>query len=234
MYDCYLVPFQNLNIMKKIIFTLILSPFLFIAAFAQNKPAFWDDVQTIKKYDQMYKPPVKPILFVGSSSIRKWDDLTQVFAKYNVLNRGIGGAVTNDITFYLKDVVFPYHPRQIVLYVGENDLPNEKTTPDSVLNRTITLYKSIRATLPNTPILYISIKPSPSRAAFKEKAIAANALIKAFLSKEANTKFIDVYSLMLTKKGDLRPELFVEDMLHMNAAGYAIWKKAVEPHLLKN
>lgn len=234
MYDCYLVPFQNLNIMKKIIFTLILSPFLFIAAFAQNKPAFWDDVQTIKKYDQMYKPPVKPILFVGSSSIRKWDDLTQVFAKYNVLNRGIGGAVTNDITFYLKDVVFPYHPRQIVLYVGENDLPNEKTTPDSVLNRTITLYKSIRATLPNTPILYISIKPSPSRAAFKEKSIAANALIKAFLSKESNTKFIDVYSLMLTKKGDLRPELFVEDMLHMNAAGYAIWKKAVEPHLLKN
>lgn len=219
--------------MKKIIFTLLLSPLLFIATFAQNKPAFWDDVQTIKKYDQMYKPPVQPILFVGSSSIRKWDNLTQVFAKYNVLNRGIGGAVTNDITFYLNDIVFPYHPRQIVLYVGENDLPNEKTTPDSVLNRTIKLYQSIRATLPNTPILYISIKPSPSRAAFKEKAIASNALIKAFLFKEANTKFIDVYSLMLTKDGNLRPELFVEDMLHMNAAGYAIWRKAVEPHLLK-
>lgn len=224
---------RNIDTMKKIIFTLILSPFLFIAAFAQNKPAFWDDVQTIKKYDQMYKPPVQPILFVGSSSIRKWDNLTQVFAKYNVLNRGIGGAVTNDITFYLNDIVFPYHPRQIVLYVGENDLPNEKTTPDSVLNRTIKLYQSIRATLPNTPILYISIKPSPSRAAFKEKAIASNALIKAFLFKEANTKFIDVYSLMLTKDGNLRPELFVEDMLHMNAAGYAIWRKAVEPHLLK-
>ena len=225
---------RNIDTMKKIIFTLILSPFLFIAAFAQNKPAFWDDVQTIKKYDQMYKPPVQPILFVGSSSIRKWDNLTKVFAKYNVLNRGIGGAVTNDITFYLNDIVFPYHPRQIVLYVGENDLPNEKTTPDSVLNRTIKLYQSIRSTLPNTPILYISIKPSPSRAAFKEKAIASNALIKAFLAKEANTKFIDVYSLMLTKTGDLRPELFVEDMLHMNAAGYAIWKKAVEPHLLKS
>lgn len=224
---------RNIDNMKKIIFTLILSPFLFIATFAQNKPAFWDDVQTIKKYDQMYKPPVQPILFVGSSSIRKWDDLNQVFAKYNVLNRGIGGAVTNDITFYLNDIVFPYHPRQIVLYVGENDLPNEKTTPDSVLNRTIKLYQSIRATLPNTPILYISIKPSPSRAAFKEKAIASNALIKAFLAKEANTKFIDVYSLMLTKTGDLRPELFVEDMLHMNATGYAIWRKAVEQHLLK-
>jgi len=219
--------------MKKILFTLILSPFLFIATFAQNKPAFWDDVQTIKKYDQMYKPPVHPILFIGSSSIRKWDDLTQVFAKYNALNRGIGGAVTNDITFYLKDIAFPYQPRQIVIYVGENDLPNAQTTPDSVLNRTVNLYKSIRTELPNTPIIYISIKPSPSRDAFKAKAVASNALIKAFLAKEANTKYVDVYSLMLTKDGKLRPELFVEDMLHMNAAGYAIWQKAVEPHLLK-
>lgn len=219
--------------MKKILFTLILSPFLFIATFAQNKPAFWDDVQTIKKYDQMYKPPVHPILFIGSSSIRKWDDLTQVFAKYNALNRGIGGAVTNDITFYLKDIAFPYQPRQIVIYVGENDLPNAQTTPDSVLNRTVNLYKSIRTELPNTPIIYISIKPSPSRDAFKAKAVASNVLIKAFLAKEANTKYLDVYSLMLTKDGKLRPELFVEDMLHMNAAGYAIWQKAVEPHLLK-
>ncbi len=219
--------------MKKLLLSLLLSQFMIIIAFGQNKPAFWDDVQTIKKYDQQYKPLVNPVLFIGSSSIRKWDDLTQVFAKYNALNRGIGGAVTNDITFYLNDVVFPYQPRQIVLYVGENDLPNAQTTPDSVLNRTVNLYKAIRAKLPNVPIVYISIKPSPSRDAFKAKAVASNALIKVFLAKEANTKYVDVYSLMLTKDGKLRPELFVEDMLHMNAAGYAIWRKAVEPHLLQ-
>ncbi|RDC54913.1 GDSL family lipase [Pedobacter chinensis] len=219
--------------MKKLFLTLFLLQFLLITAFGQSKPNFWNDVQTIKKYDQMYKPPVHPVLFIGSSSIRKWDDLTQVFAKYNALNRGIGGAVTNDITFYLNDIVFPYDPRQIVIYVGENDLPNEKTTPDSVLNRTINLYQSIRAKLPSVPIVYISIKPSPSREKFKEKGVAANALIKEFLSKEPYTKFVDVYSLMLTKDGKMRPELFVDDMLHMNAAGYAIWKKAVQKHLIK-
>jgi len=181
----------------------------------------------------MYKPPVHPVLFVGSSSIRKWDDCTQVFAKYNALNRGIGGAVINDITYYLNDIVFPYQPKQIVLYVGENDLVNETVTPDTVLNRTIRLYQGIRAKLPNVPMVYISIKPSPSRDKFKEKAVASNALIKKFLAGEANTKFVDVYPLMLTKDGKLKPELFVEDMLHMNATGYAIWRKAVEPLLLK-
>jgi len=218
--------------MKKILL-LISCFFLFVLSVsAQTKPPFWDDVQTIKKYDQMFKPPVNPVLFVGSSSIRKWDDLTQVFAKYNALNRGIGGAVINDITFYLNDVVFPYQPRQIVLYVGENDIVNDKVTADTVLNRTITLFKAIRAKLPNTPIAYISIKPSPSRDKFREKAVASNALIQKFLAGEANTSFIDIFPKMLDN-GKSRSELFVGDMLHMNPDGYAIWEKAVKPYLIR-
>ncbi|PWS27428.1 GDSL family lipase [Pedobacter yonginense] len=219
--------------MKKYFVIIIFLQAIFVSSFAQSKPNYWDDVQTIKRYDQMFKPPVNPVLFIGSSSIRKWDDLTQVFAKYNALNRGIGGAVTNDITFYLNDLVFPYQPRQIVIYVGENDLPDEKTNADSVLNRTVRLFKGIRAKLPNVPIAYISIKPSPSRAKFQDKAVASNLLIKEFLAGEQNTVFINIFPLMLTKDGNLRPELFVGDQLHMNAEGYAIWKKAVEPYLIK-
>lgn len=218
--------------MKKYFFILILVQVIILSANAQNKPAFWDDVQTIKKYDQMYKPPVNPILFIGSSSIRKWDTLTQDFAAYNALNRGIGGAVTNDITRYLNDIVFPYQPRQIIIYVGENDLPDEKTTADSVLNRTVRLYKAIREKLPNIPIAYISIKPSPSRDQFRQKAIESNLLIQKFIAGEKNTRFINIYPLMMAKDGKLRPELFVEDMLHMNATGYEIWKKAVQPYLI--
>jgi len=218
--------------MKKSLLLIALISLLLSKSFAQTKPPFWDDVQTIKKYDQMYKPPVHPVLFVGSSSIRKWDDLTQVFAKYNALNRGIGGAVINDITFYLNDVVFPYQPRQIVLYVGENDIVNDNVTADTVLNRTIALYRAIRAKLPNTPIAYISIKPSPSRDKFRNKAVASNELIKKFLAGESNTTYIDIFPQML-KDGKSRNELFVGDMLHMNRDGYAIWEKAVKPYLIK-
>ena len=218
--------------MRKIIFLVTALYLSILSTSAQVKPPFWDDVQTIKKYDQLFKPPVHPVLFVGSSSIRKWDNLTQVFAKYNALNRGIGGAVINDITFYLNDVVFPYQPRQIVLYVGENDIVNDNVTADSVLNRTIVLYKAIRARLPLTPIAYISIKPSPSRDKFRDKAFASNELIKKFLAADPNTSFIDIFPKML-KDGQSRRELFVNDMLHMNPAGYAIWERAVKPHLIK-
>lgn len=218
--------------MKKYIIVIAILQLFIGVTFAQTKPAYWDDVQTIKKYDDMFAPPVHPILFVGSSSIRKWNDLQYIFAGYKVLNRGIGGAVVNDITFYLNDIVFKYQPSQIVLYVGENDLTSSKETADTVLNRTIVLFNKIREQLPEVPIVYIAMKPSPSRDQFAQKAVAANNLIKQFLAKQKNTTFVDIYPLMLSN-GKSRPELFVSDMLHMNRQGYDIWEKAVRPYLIK-
>lgn len=199
---------------------------------AQDNNRFREDIQTILKYDEMYQPQAYPIVFTGSSSIRKWDDLERDFAVYRAINRGVGGTVINDITFYAKELIFNYKPRQVVIYVGENDLPDQLVTPDTILAKTVKLFHTIRASLPEVPIAYISIKPSPVRDQYAAKARAANALISKFLSKEKNAVFIDVYSLMLSKTGKSRPELFVSDRLHMNAQGYAIWYKAVKPFLI--
>lgn len=199
---------------------------------AQEKVRYQDDVQTIKKYDKMFAPPANPIVFVGSSSIRKWDDLERTFASYVAMNRGVGGAVTKDIIHFAKELIFDYQPRQVVIYVGENDLP-EGASADTVFSRFRQLYRLVRATLPQVPIEYISLKPSPSRVQYMKTAEAANALIRAFLAKEPNTHFINVFPLMLDKQGQPRPELFIADMLHMNAKGYAIWRNALLPYLTK-
>ncbi|WP_343688294.1 GDSL-type esterase/lipase family protein [Chitinophaga sp.] len=218
--------------MKKSILLLLLALTVIQVSHAQDKPRFWDDVQTIKHYDQMYAPPANPILFVGSSSIRKWEDAERTFAAYDVLNRGIGGAVVNDIIFYLNDIVFPYHPREIVLYVGENDIP-AGATPDTVLERTKRLITAIRAQLPEIPVTYISIKPSPSRDQYRQTVQAANSLIKEYLNTQHKITWVDVFTPMLTRDGNSRPEIFQSDMLHLNKDGYKIWKKLIEPTLLK-
>lgn len=201
--------------------------------YAQQKPRYWDDVEVIKKYDQLYSPPRNPILFTGSSSIRKWNDLERTFSSYTVLNRGIGGAVINDIKFYLNPLILAYKPRQVVIYIGENDLPDTASTPDSIFNRTKALLLAIRDSLPGIPIVYISIKPSPVREQYINKAIASNELIRNFISSQTKMSFVDVFSRMLTKQGKTRPELFVDDMLHMNEQGYRIWQKTIKPYLLK-
>lgn len=43
--------------------------------------------------------------------------------------------------------------------------------------------------------------------------------------------FVDVFTPMLDARGEPRPELFVQDMLHLNDAGYAIWTPRVAPWL---
>jgi lysophospholipase L1-like esterase len=202
------------------------------AASAQSKPDFWDEVQAIKAYDKVYQQPAHPILFVGSSSIRKWEHLQMAFGSYNVLNRGIGGAVINDITRYLDDIVFVYQPRQIVLYVGENDVVAADETADTILNRTMLLFKAIRAKMPEVPIVYIGFKPSPSRAKFVQKTIDANRMIAKFLATQHKVTFVNVFALMMNN-GKMMPQLFVADMLHMNLKGYTIWEKAVRPYLLQ-
>jgi lysophospholipase L1-like esterase len=243
--------------MKRYIIAAAFSLFITIA-FAQTaqipnpKPPFWDDVQTIKKYDAMFAAPQHPIVFTGSSSIRKWDDVEYTFAAYTALNRGIGGAVTNDIIRYLNDLVFKYQPKQIVIYVGENDLVVKKSKADSILlkkstadsilvkkadldsvyNRTMKLYQAIRAKMPEVPILYIGMKPSPSREKIMPMELEFNAQVKSFLATDKNAVFVDVYPLMLDN-GKLRPELYVGDKLHMTKLGYTIWEKAVKPYLIK-
>jgi len=203
-----------------------------IDASAQTAHAYADQIQVLKQYDLEYKQPAHPIVFVGSSSIRKWEHLQMAFGNYNVINRGIGGAVIADISFYLSELITVYQPRQIVLYIGENDLPDSTLSAEAIFNGIRNLISQIQKKLPDVPIVYIAMKPSPSRIEFIKKAISANLLIRNYLSTQKRVIFVDVFSLMLDKNKQPRSELFISDQLHMNLAGYSIWEHAVKQYLI--
>ena len=211
---------------------------LFLALFAfqsiYGQPAFYPDIQNFKKQDSVSFPPKNAIVFVGSSSFTKWRDVQSYFPGYTIINRGFGGSTLPDVIRYANDVIIPYHPKEVVVYCGDNDLASSDTiTPQIVLNRFKTLFHIIRSNLPKANIAFVSIKPSPSRKQLMPKMEQANRLVKSFLQTQKNTSFIDVYHPMLMTNGKPIPEIFIEDSLHMNAKGYAIWKKAIQPHLLK-
>jgi lysophospholipase L1-like esterase len=197
-------------------------------------PPYWNDIQQFKKQDSTHPPQQHVILFVGSSSFTKWTDVQSYFPSHAIINRGFGGSTLVDVIRYANDVIFPYHPKQVVIYCGENDLAYVDTvTPPTVLARFKTLFNMIRQKMPDENIVFVSIKPSPSRKSIRAKVEASNVLIKAFLASQHNTSFVDVYHPMLAKNGQPMPELFLQDSLHMKPAGYAIWKAAIEPYLVK-
>jgi lysophospholipase L1-like esterase len=219
--------------MKKVKISLIFLVFV-NALVAQENPPFWDDIQSFKHQDSIQAPPQHAILFVGSSSFTKWTDVQNYFPGYAIINRGFGGSSLPDVIRYENDVIFKYKPRQIVMYCGENDLAASDTvTAQMVFDRFKKLFTDIRKRFSNVPFIYISLKPSPSRWELREKMIAANKQIENFLAKKKNTVFVDVYHKMLGPDGTPIKEIYEEDNLHMNAKGYNIWKKEIQPNLLR-
>jgi len=84
--------------------------------------------------------------------------------------------------------------------------------------------------LPDVDIYFISAKPSPSRAKIVDKDRELNRLIVQYSHDHSHIGYVDVFTPML-KDGQMRPELFVTDMLHMNHQGYEIWAKLIAPLL---
>ena len=199
-----------------------------------QQPAFYNDIQALKKKDSIAYPAPKSILFTGSSSFTKWTNVQEAFPEFSIVNRAFGGSTLPDLIRYADEVIIPYRPKQVVVYCGDNDLASsDSITPEIVLQRFTTLFENIRRSLPKTHILYVSIKPSPSRERLMPKMVAANELIRAFLKKKKRTAFADVYHPMLLENGKPDPTLFVADNLHMNDKGYVIWKRVLQPYLKK-
>lgn len=221
--------------MEKLKITTVLLFLLATTGLAQiEKPPYWTEIQNFKKQDSLNPPAKDQILFVGSSSFAMWKDVQNYFPGYRILNRGFGGSSLPDVIRYVDDVIIPYQPKQIVIYCGENDLAASDTvTSMMVLDRFKQLFSLVRNQLPKVPIVYISMKPSPSRQHLSAKVELGNKLIKKFLKKKKRTAFVDVYHKMLNTEGKPMPDIFLEDNLHMNAKGYAIWQKAIEPYLKK-
>ena len=221
--------------MKKFITGILLFLLATSKLFAQTTfPPFWEEIQNFKKQDSLNPPAQDQILFVGSSSFAMWTEVQNYFPGYKILNRGFGGSSLPDVIRYVNDIIVPYQPKQIVIYCGENDLAASDTvTSTMVLDRFKQLFTLIRNQLPKIPIVYISMKPSPSRQHIRAKVELGNKLIKKFLRKKRRTAFVDVYHKMLDADGKPMADIFLEDKLHMNAKGYAIWQKAIEPYLKK-
>ena len=187
------------------------------------------DIATFQAMDVTNRPPADCIVFVGSSSIRLWKTLAQDFPGLPVVNRGFGGSQLADSVNYAEVIITPYHPRQVVIYAGGNDIKAGKA-PELVFGDFVALVKKIRALAPQAKIAYISSAPNPARWAQVEEVRKLNSLVKAYCQRHGCT-FIDVFPLMLGADGLPKPDIYVADRLHMNANGYAIWREAVGPHL---
>jgi len=198
---------------------------------AAVRPDRWEaEIAKLEKADRENPPPPGAVVFVGSSSVRRWKTLKEDFPGIPVINHGFGGSRIADCTRYIDRIVVPCRPRMVVLYAGDNDLAGRRT-PTQVFEDYREFVEQVRRKLPGVPIAYISIKPSPARRKYQEAMREANEMIRAYVVGEDDLIYIDVFTPMLGPDGTPRPELFVADRLHLSKQGYDLWREIVAPHL---
>ena len=180
-----------MNTATKIFITSVVCCTLSFQIQAQEPFPYWNEVQAQKKKDSLHFPAPNQILFIGSSSFTRWEDIQEYFPSYPILNRAFGGSGLVDLIRYRYDVLYPYQPRQVIIYCGENDFAASDTVSvQVVVDRFKNLFNVVRAKYKKIPVAYISMKPSPSRTKLMPKFNVANNLIKQYLKSKSNTAYM--------------------------------------------
>ena len=220
----------SVNRFKRFLLLLIL---LLSVAVIADEPEVnrWEAaIQAFETMDKENPPKQEAVLFVGSSSIRMWKTLDTDFPNIDVINRGFGDSEVEDLVYFANRIVIPYHPRLVVVYSGDNDIARGKS-PENVLQDFRTFVQAVHDSLPETHIAYIAIKPSLARWDKVEQMKKANDLIQKFIRQNPKLEYIDIFTPMIGKDGKPRPELFIDDGLHLNVQGYQLWVEKVKPFL---
>jgi len=183
-----------------------------------------------KAQDALDAPPSGAVLFLGSSSIRRWEDLRRDFADYKILQRGLGGSKLGDLFYHINEIVLPYNPRAIVMWSGINDLidATAPATGEQVRDRFVIFVDAVHAVQPGIDIFYMGIPRSPALEGDAPKTtqrLSANALISAHIAGAGNARlhYIDLPADFVALSSTELNALYV-DTLHMTRAGQrSLW-----------
>ncbi|MFK7831825.1 MAG: GDSL-type esterase/lipase family protein [Winogradskyella sp.] len=198
---------------------------------------FESQVRDLERRDRTETFPEDYILYIGSSSIRLWDSIHKDMAPYHSVKRGYGGAHFYDLIQFTERLVTPHKKAKALVCFVANDLtgvwdePKTKVTPKEV-NRLFRYFtKQVEKIAPEMPIFLIEITATPSRWNIWRKTSKANDLMKTYCETKDNLHFISTSQEFLDENQQPRPELFVEDQLHLNREGYKLWTQIIKSNL---
>jgi lysophospholipase L1-like esterase len=180
--------------------------------------------------DRAHPPPKGAILFAGDSQFYRWQTIHEDLPGYTLVNRGIDSFQLEQLILYVDRLVLPYEPRLIVLHVGGNDVHSGKS-PQRVLADFKTFVARVRARYPHVTIVFSSLTPGPGRWDEAPQRIATNVALRDYIATQPDLKFIDLWSAMLTSDGKPRDDLWVDDRVHPNHAGYLLRAELTKPLL---
>ncbi len=206
-----------------------------IAAYRADATKRWEaEIKKLEERDQQEADPEHSILFLGSSSIRLWKDLDSDLAPWRTINRGYGGAKFSDLAVFADRLAKSHQSEAVVIFVA-NDIVGkaDDKSPQEVARLFKYVVSEVRKSHPTQPVFLIAITPTPSRFKAWPQIQMANIELQKVCDGDPSLHFIATESKYLDSAGNPIPKYFLDDMLHQNRDGYAVWSSIVKPELDK-
>ena len=192
---------------------------------------FQTEIRRFAWQDAKNSYPEQAVLFIGSSNIYSWKTARD-FPTLPVINRGLASAQISDLNYHYDIIVKRYKPARIIFYCGDNDVAAGKDKVQ-ILADFSSFISRLKKDFPHVNVLFLAIKPSPLRWLLLDKMSQTNHAAKDYCKSSEFCTFLDTATPLLNAKGLPDKNLFVEDGLHLNSAGYNIWKNLLTPYLMK-
>lgn len=178
------------------------------------------------------------IVFVGDS-ITWMYDLKKYYPNRNVINSGVDGEFTYGVLNDMNNRIYRYNPSKVFILIGTNDIYKERTV-DDIANNVNKIIRGIKKNRPYTQIYLESIYPvntvDSEKIHMDIVKNRTNKLIQQInkkykeISKKNNITYIDMYSKLLDKNGDLNIN-YTKEGLHLVDNGYKIVTKEINRYL---
>lgn len=166
----------------------------------------------------------RTMAFVGDS-ITATGEWQEWFPDDEIINFGVAGYTTDDVIASLDDVIESV-PDEILMLIGTNDL-GLRYSVEHLVRNVETVLVELRRELPGARMLVQSILPRTEE--FAPLITDANIHLRQF-SSTVRAQYLDLWPALATSTGALN-ELFTEDGLHLNRAGYEAWLEELRPGL---
>jgi lysophospholipase L1-like esterase len=168
------------------------------------------------------------------NSITAGVDWMELLGNPRARNRGISGDITFGVLQRLDEVT-EGQPAKVFILIGINDI--SRNIPDNViLDNYKKIITRIKSASPRTKVYIQTLMPVNNTFTQHKNHYNKDEHIKAVndglkaLAQEEHVTLVDLHPHFLDSEGRMNKE-YTEDGLHLNAAGYKVWRDALKGYL---